>query len=397
MTIYEIGTGYTSIPARMGAATEIVVEGLTKAFKKKGVKVKLLDIEDSNRLKTKLKVFEVPMPKFLLNTDVKLGIVHKLKRVIYSIELAKELNKHLARSKDDVLLHSHNQYNMYFFNKLCNKKNLKNVKIAYTVHSYIWPDSWNKIKKTVKKKYFQEIDCVKKADYVLVLNKRTKSHFVKHLRVDENKIYEIINGVDTDKYFPVSQNEIADFKEKINLSGYKIVFQVGSICDRKNQLGALEMMKDFLKNHPNVAYVYAGGIIDNEYKNEIDRIAREEGISSQVKYVGELSPGEQLNLFYNVANLTIFPSKVESFGLVIIESLSAGTPVLLADKPLFDLEKGYDLFNGKDEFVAQLYRKLECEKKIIDRSEVIKKYSWDSVAERHLNIFLKEEDRNEKK
>ena len=32
MKIYEIGTGYTSIPAKMGAATEIVVEELTKSF-----------------------------------------------------------------------------------------------------------------------------------------------------------------------------------------------------------------------------------------------------------------------------------------------------------------------------------------------------------------------------
>ena len=39
MKVYEIGTGYTPIPANIGAATEIVVEELTKSMMKKGIDV----------------------------------------------------------------------------------------------------------------------------------------------------------------------------------------------------------------------------------------------------------------------------------------------------------------------------------------------------------------------
>ena len=45
MKLYEIGTGYTPIPAQMGAATEIVVEGLTRAFQKLNVPVEIIDIK----------------------------------------------------------------------------------------------------------------------------------------------------------------------------------------------------------------------------------------------------------------------------------------------------------------------------------------------------------------
>ena len=113
MKIYEIGTGYTSIPAKMGAATEIVVEELTKAFMSIGQEVTLVDIADSNRLPNKLPIVEVQMPKLFSNTDVQLGIMHKLKRVVYSIALARKLNQIIKKSNETVLIHFHNQYNMY--------------------------------------------------------------------------------------------------------------------------------------------------------------------------------------------------------------------------------------------------------------------------------------------
>ena len=81
------------------------------------------------------------------------------------------------------------------------------------------------------------------------------------------------------------------------------------------------MLLEYLKGHKDVIYMYAGGIIDTEYKAALDKYAEENGVAEQVRYVGELCPGEQLNKHYNVAEMTIFPSKIESFGLVIIRML----------------------------------------------------------------------------
>lgn len=54
MKIFEIGTGYTSVPARMGAATEIVVAELTTSMRKLGEDVTIVDIKDKNRMPTRL-------------------------------------------------------------------------------------------------------------------------------------------------------------------------------------------------------------------------------------------------------------------------------------------------------------------------------------------------------
>lgn len=388
MKIYEIGTGYTPIPAQMGAATEIVVEELVKAFQKKKAEVVLLDIQAQQRKANKLPIMEVSVPGCFSGTDVQLGVMHKLKRVVYSMSLAGKLRKILKESKEQVLLHFHNQYNLFFFLKLVPAKIRARAKIAYTVHSYIWPAPWEEIKDTVQKRYFQEIECVRNADYVLVLNDQTAEHFTRHLGVPAERIRKIGNGVNTDIYSILDHEETERVKHSLGFAGKRIIFQVGSVCDRKNQFGAVKMLKDYLQANPDVVYAYAGGVIDAAYQEQLQQYARENRLEDQVRYVGELCPGEQLNQYYNAASLTVFPSKLESFGLVIIESLSTGTPVLVASKPLFDLAHGCVVYNSEAEFVSRVDEMLRVDGHADQaRSEVCATYSWDKVAADHLDIW----------
>ena len=155
MKIYEIGTGYTSIPARISAATEIIVEQLTKSLLEMHADVEIIDICDTNRAKTNLPIIEVNIPLFLNDTDVQLGLMHKIKRVIYSIKLSLKLRTVLKENQsqeqdDNIVLHFHNQYNLFFFLKLISKKTRKKCIIAYTNHSGIWSLDWNKVSSIIK-------------------------------------------------------------------------------------------------------------------------------------------------------------------------------------------------------------------------------------------------------
>lgn len=388
MKIYEIGTGYTPIPAQMGAATEIVVEELTRSFLKNGEEVEILDIASHSRAENDLPISEVKVPSFFMKDDVSLGIVHKLKRVVYSVSLAKKLKKILKKADEEMVLHFHNQYNMFFFHKLVPQKLRKKAKIAYTVHSYIWGTQWEEIKDTVNKRYFQEVFCVKNADIVFVLNDITIDHFVNQLGVDKNKIFKIINGVSLDKYKPLPTAEVEKIKERLNLSGKKVLFQVGSVCERKNQLGSIEMLKDYLKNHEEVVFMYAGGIIDEEYQQKIINLAKAEGFGDRVIYAGELAPGRELNEYYNAADCSVFTSKLESFGLVIIEAIASGTPTVIGGKTMFALEKGYYAYNDEDEFVSLVDKILNGDGfGVVNSEEVVADYNWDTVAKLHSKIF----------
>ncbi len=386
MKIIECGTGYTSIPAQMGAATEIVVEELAKSFEKNDIDYEIFDIEDKNRTKNNLRIHEVKVNKIFRKKDTTLGIMHKLKRVFYSLSLAKELRKKIKKEKN-ICIHFHNQYNMFFFLKTTPKSLLKNVKIFYTVHSYIWNDTWNNIENIINKKYFQEVYSVKHADKVFILNKITMEHFTKHLGLNNNKIFQIDNGVNIDIYKPLEIQEDITF------------FQSGSVCDRKNQLSAIKNLKDIILKNEKVNYMYAGGIIDNEYKKMIDQYSSENKINNKVVYVGELHPGKELNEYYNKAKAFIFPSKAEAFSLVLLEAMSCGLPVIMDRNAIKEVDKDLEnvilFYNNKEEFEKIVSDEIFNEKKRKELSKksrelIEKKYSWDAIATTYFKEFEKE-------
>ncbi len=388
MKIYEIGTGYTPIPAQMGAATEIVVEELTRSMRSNGDDAVIIDIKADIRQDIELPIIEVGVPKKFTGTDVSLGIMHKLKRVIYSVSLARKLKAILKASDEQTVLHFHNQYNLFFFLKMTSEKLRKKAIIGYTVHSYIWGTEWQKIEDTVKKKYFQEIYCVKNADAVFVLNDITAEHFTLRLGISPDKIHKVMNGVNMKRYAPLPDSDVSDFKKTYGFDGKKVVFQVGSVCERKNQLGSISMLAEYMQNNSDVVFAYAGGIIDSEYQERIKAFAEERGISERVIYLGELAPGETLNRYYNAADCCVFTSTLESFGLVIIEAISSGTPVVVGSNLMFELDGGYEMYRNENEFISAVDKCLNSHASFNGARDVISNtYSWNAVAKDYVSIL----------
>ena len=385
MKVIEVGTGYTSIPANKGAATEKIIEELSRVFKKQNVNYEILDIQDENRQSTDLNIKEVKVNKVFRKTDVTLGIKHKIKRTVYSIKLAKALKKEIKDSKENIVIHFHNQYNMYFFCKLVPKKIRKKVKLMYTVHSYVWNGKWDEIKHTLHTKYFQECYCVKHADKVFILNDITRKYFVEKIGVDESKIVNINNGVNVHIFTPCEE-KTKDF----------IFFQSGSVCDRKNQLGALEILKKSLQENDNYRYIYSGGIIDENYKKRIDNYVEENGLENKVQYIPEFKSSEELSKYYKQANAFIFPTKAEAFGLVIIEAMACGLPVIMNKNVILELldelKDKLLLYEDEESFDKLLKEKILNEqerKKLTDSARKIieEKYSWEVVANDYLKAF----------
>ena len=385
MKVYEIGTGYTPIPATMGAATEIVVEELTKAFQKLNIPVEIVDIKAQNRKENALPITEVWVPGCFAGTDVKLGIMHKLKRVVYSVCLAQKLKSILKKSKEKVVLHFHNQYNMFFFLKLVPGKLRKKALLTYTNHSGIWRMPWEKIEETIKNRYFQEAECMKKADLVFVLNDETIHNASLHLGIPAERFIKIDNGVNTDVYHPLEHSEKEKAKARFGLQRKKVILQVGSVCDNKGQLRAVKWLAPVLKRMPEAAFVYAGGIVSEEYQGQVQETARELGVEKQVMYLGMIKPGEELNKLYNAAEASIVASEFESFSLVTIESLAAGIPVLIQEGGPIAFTK--ECVQYREDNLAEIveqkifsadenYQQLQTKA----RESAMARFTWEQVA-----------------
>lgn len=389
MKVYEIGTGYTPIPATMGAATEIVVEELTKAFQKLQVPVEIIDIKASDRKPNQLPINEVWVPGCFAGTDVKLGIMHKLKRVVYSICLAQKLKKVLRNSKEKVVLHFHNQYNMFFFLKLVPQKLRERAVLAYTVHSGIWSLPWEKAEDTLRSRYFQEAESIKRADVVFILNQATKENVIRQLGVNAKKLYMIKNGVNPSVYYPLSDIEKEKEKAKRNLSGKKIILQVGSVYENKGQAEVIELLAPLMKRYPDLVYLYVGSIVSEEYQQKIMSLIQQLNLGKQVIYAGTVTPGDELNRLYNSAEFMIVASEYEAFPLVTIEALSAGVPILINEA--VHLEEGEAcIYYSRRELEEELEKRIKQNQNNIReaaRNYAVKNYSWEVVAAEYISFL----------
>lgn len=403
MKIFEIGTGYTSIPARMGAATEIVVAELTTSMQKLGEDVTIVDIKDKNRMPIRLPITEAYMPQFFSSTDIKLGIVHKLKRVLYSVSLTHKLHTLIRRNRGkQIMLHFHNQYNLFFFLKLTPKLMLKNVNIGYTVHSYIWFGKWEEVKDSIAKRYFQEVYCCRHADKVFVLNEIVAHMLTEHYDVPTERIIPVINGVNVDVYNDKAADKFAvdSLRDKYGLIGKRVVLQVGSVCDRKNQLGTFKLLLPMMKCQNDIAFIYAGGIIDTEYAANIQQLAELEGVKDRVLYMGEVVPGKQLNELYALADVAFMNSKSEAFALVIAEALAARKPIFICDTIMRSLffwgeKEGEGIIRVKDSFEAdfeRLFTDKAYYKEMQERGRnfIVNEYSWDIAARIYIDSLKKQ-------
>ena len=86
----------------------------------------------------------------------------------------------------------------------------------------------------------------------------TAEHFTARLGVSPDKIHKVMNGVNMKRYAPLPDSDVSDFKKSCGFDVKKVVFQVGSVCERKNQLGSVSMLAEYMQNNSDVIFAYAG-------------------------------------------------------------------------------------------------------------------------------------------
>jgi starch synthase len=113
------------------------------------------------------------------------------------------------------------------------------------------------------------------------------------------------------------------------LIGKKILLLVGRIDPVKNQGWVLEQAPGILQKFPDAIFVLAGACTEASYGEGIRQQIRLLGLEQHVLLTGGLPPGDpRLIGLFQAADVLILPSISEPFGLVILESWAAGTPVV---------------------------------------------------------------------
>ena len=165
--------------------------------------------------------------------------------------------------------------------------------------------------------------------------------------------------------------------------------QVGKLIERKNGLGSLKGIKEYIKNTENCAeLIFVGDIIDKRYVNRIKKEGK--GI---VSFYPSIKP-EKLIELYREADIFIMPSFTETFGLVYPEAMSQGLPVLYTKGQGFDGQYpegyvGYSVSANDPKIIAE---KIEC---IVNKYPILsqnaleahKRFNWSELAQQYVNIY----------
>jgi glycosyltransferase-like protein len=142
------------------------------------------------------------------------------------------------------------------------------------------------------------------------------------------------NGVDTDRFSPMVDDTDDTLRAKLRLQHGDVLFlSVGGVEARKNTVRILDAFARVHAEQPRARLVIAGGasILDHDaYRAQFTRALASSGLpAGAVIETGPL-PQELMPALYRAAHALIFPSVSEGFGLVVLEAMASGVPVIVS-------------------------------------------------------------------
>ncbi|MCD6100377.1 MAG: glycosyltransferase family 4 protein [Candidatus Marinimicrobia bacterium] len=226
----------------------------------------------------------------------------------YSKPLLRQLKEEINREKE-ILIHIHDLYNLstYSISFLFGRK----VPVVAQSHG------GSPLRFSIG--YILQIISFRNIDLLFVLSKEEEKYFSHAFGQEKVKIQPM--GIDFDTFKP----QKGDAKEELNLDKSRIyLLYVGRLSRAKGLEFLLGGLKALIKDHPDLNLILVG---DGPYKRELERKVNIFGIQKYVIFTGWLG-SDKLSLYYNAADIFVFPSLHEAYGLAPLEALACGTPVI---------------------------------------------------------------------
>ncbi|MEM8857350.1 MAG: glycosyltransferase family 1 protein, partial [Chloroflexota bacterium] len=188
-----------------------------------------------------------------------------------------------------------------------------------------------------------------KAQHIIVISESGKEDLIKFFQVEPNRISVVYPGLNP-KFKRPPPADVLAYRSKKDLPE-SFLLHVGTLQPRKNLPFLIRAFHQ--AKLENVSLIFAGG--KGWYYEEIFNLVKTLQLEDRVQFMGYV-PDEDLPLVYAAAELLVFPSVYEGFGMPILEAMGCGTPVLASNSSampeavgnagfLFDPEDLDDLVN----------------------------------------------------
>lgn len=208
----------------------------------------------------------------------------------------------------------------------------------------------------------------------------------------------VINGVNIQRFSPKPSGTEPMLKERWRLHGSPICLTVGGIEPRKNSIRLLQAFAEVRESHPNAQLVIAGGATLFDYQPYRDRffaLARELNIAGDALILPGVVADADLPALYRTADAFVFPSVKEGWGLVVLEAIASGLPVITANQTPFTefLSEEQALLVDPDSpsAIAAAMRRVQNPQlaaSLVQHSQsILPRYTWETSARMHLHHY----------
>lgn len=177
--------------------------------------------------------------------------------------------------------------------------------------------------KTIDRKIYQnkvKYAC-SSAQKIIAISQQTKEDIIRFINVEPNKIEVVYQSV-SPVFF--ERNYLKDVLAKYNVSK-NFILSVGTLEPRKNQLAILRAIHS---EKSDIQIVFVGK--QTSYLNKMNDFVRENKLSKRVLFLNNI-PENHLACLYQNAQLSVYISHFEGFGLPVIESMASGCPVITSN------------------------------------------------------------------
>jgi len=172
-----------------------------------------------------------------------------------------------------------------------------------------------------------ETDLAHACQGIIVATEREKNNLVKFYNVPGENISVISCGVNTNTFHPISRDMA---REQTGLGKGKLVLFVGRITPLKGIDRLLKAFASIQQKNGTRLVIVGGDNADKVELEQLNHLSQKLGITEVVTFIGTVKH-ELMPSFYNAADVCVVSSLYESFGLVALEALACGTPVVATD------------------------------------------------------------------
>lgn len=289
----------------------------------------------------------------------------------------------IAKEGNFDIIHAHDWLVAYAAKTL---KNSYNTPVVSTIHAT--EAGRNSGIREPQQKYINDTEWMLtyESSEVIVNSNYMKNELQRLFGLPFEKINVVPNGVSPSN-FTVSERDY-DFRRKYAMDNEKIILFMGRLVYEKGIQHLIGAMPKILNNYHDAKLIVAGkGGMLGELQNEVNSL----GLGNKVYFTGQLSP-KQVQKMYKCADIAVFPSTYEPFGIVAIEAMLSGVPTVVTDiGGLNEIVEhgvtGMKSYAGNSNSLADSILALLFDHKLCDtvvknaKQEVKAKYNWTKIAQ----------------